>query len=150
VKCMDVFKLQKINSLASELRRYNFADSSDSAFRQAEQVFEPSVQQVVVEEKPSVALKVDVLSERKFEMILEQNNKKYEQEISLLRSALGTLANEIECLKSEMKKMSEQTPKQKDHQEPLKTEVKAENPRQGKFTSSDVDIQKMFYCGAKR
>ncbi len=145
---MDVFKLQKINSLASELRRYNFADSSDSAFRQAEQVFEPA--QVVVEEKPSVALKVDVLSERKFEMILEQNNKKYEQEISLLRSALGTLANEIECLKSEMKKMSEQAPKQKDHQEPLKTEVKEENPRHGKFTSSDVDIQKMFYCGAKR
>jgi hypothetical protein len=148
VKCMDVFKLQKINSLASELRRYNFADSSDSAFRQAEQVFEPA--QVVVEEKPSVALKVDVLSERKFEMILEQNNKKYEQEINLLRSALGTLANEIECLKSEMKKMSEQAPKQKDHQEPLKTEVKEENPRHGKFTSSDVDIQKMFYCGAKR
>lgn len=145
---MDVFKLQKINSLASELRRYNFADSSDSAFQQAEQVFEPS-QQVVAEEKPVVAPKVDALSERKFEMLLEQNNKKYEQEISLLRSALGTLANEIECLKSELKKMSEQAPKPKERQEPLKTEVKEEHPRQGRFTSSDVDIQKMFYCGKR-
>ncbi|VVB80946.1 Uncharacterised protein [uncultured archaeon] len=147
---MDVFKLQKINSLAKELRSHNFADSSDSAFQQAEQVFEPSVQQVVVEEKPVIAPRIDVLSERKFEMLLEQNNKRYEQEIGLLRSALGTLANEIECLKSELKKMSEQNPKPKEHQEPLKTEVKPEHPRQGKFTSSDVDIQKMFYFGAKR
>jgi len=147
---MDVFKLQKINNLASELRKHNIAGSSDVAFQQAEQVFEPSVRQVVIEEKPAVAQRVDALSERKFEMLLEQNNRKYEQEISLLRSALGTLANEIECLKSEMRKLSEQNPKQKERQEPLKTEVKEENPRQGKFTSSDVDIQKMFYFGTKK
>ena len=148
---MDVFKLQKINNLASELRKHNIADSSDSAFQQAEQVFEPSVQQVVIEEKPAVVQRVDVLAERKFEMLLEQNNKKYEQEISLLRSAVGTLANELECLKSELRKLSEQAPpKPKERQEPLKTEVKEEHPRQGKFTSTDVDIQKMFYFGAKK
>ena len=145
---MDVFKLQKINSLASELKKHNFADSSDSAFQQAEQVFDESPQQVV-EEKPMVVQKVDALSERRFEMLLEQNNKRYEQEISLLRSALGTLANEIEGLKSELRKLSEQAPKQKERQEPLKTEVKEEHPRQGKFTPSDVDIQKMFYYGKK-
>lgn len=148
---MDVFKLQKINNLASELRKHNIADSSDAAFQQAEQVFEPSVQQVVIEEKPAVVQRVDVLAERKFEMLLEQNNKKYEQEISLLRSAVGTLANELECLKSELRKLSEQAPpKPKERQEPLKTEVKEEHPRQGKFTSTDVDIQKMFYFGTKK
>ncbi len=147
---MDVFKLQKINNLAKELRNHNFASSSDSAFQQAEQVFEEG-QQVVIEEKPAVVQRVDALSERRFEMLLEQNNKRCEQEISLLRSALGSLANELECLKSELRKLSEQAPpKPKDRQEPLKTEVKEEHPRQGKFTSSDVDIQKMFYFGSKK
>jgi len=145
---MDVFKLEKINNLAKELKNHNFADSSDAAFQQAEQVFQP-VQRVVVEEKP-VVMKTDALSEKRFEMILEQNNRKYEQELGLLRSALNSLAQEIESLKSELKRLSEHNPKPKERQEPLKTEVKEEHPRQGKFTPSDVDIQKMFYFGTKK
>lgn len=148
---MDVFKLQKINSLASDLRKHNFAVSSEEAYQQAEQVFQ-EVPVVEVSEAPVVSVqKVDHLAERRFELLLEQNNRKYEQEIGLLRSALGTLASEIENLKSELRKMHEQAPpKQKEHQAPLKTEVKEEHPRQGKFTPGDVDIQKMFYFGTKK
>ncbi|MEM3154719.1 MAG: hypothetical protein QW165_04105 [Candidatus Woesearchaeota archaeon] len=146
---MDVFKLQRMNSLAAELKKHNFAQSSEDAFQQAEQVFEekevlvaPDVPQVVVE-------KPNVLAEKRFELLLEQNNRKYEQELGLLRSALNSLAQQVEILKADLQKAHE-APKQKEQQVPLKTEPKEDHPRQGKFSSADVDIQKMFYFGAKR
>jgi membrane-bound lytic murein transglycosylase MltF len=148
---MDVFKLQKINALASDLKKHNFAVSSEDAYQQAEQVFAEQEAPVVAEVQHVVVQKVDSLAERRFELILEQNNKKYVQEIHLLRSALGSLAQELESVKSEIRRLHEQAPsKPKEKQEPLKTEVKEDHPRQGKFTSADVDIQKMFYFGAKR
>ncbi len=149
---MDVFKLQRMNSLAAEFKKHNFANSSEDAFRQAEQVFEVR-EAPQVSESPQVVVqqKVDSLAERRFEIILEQNNRKYEQELSLLRSALNTLANELENLKSELRRLHEQAPpKIKEQQVPLKTEPKEDHPRQGKFQPSDVDIQKMFYFGTKR
>ena len=146
---MDVFKLQRINSLASDLRKHNFAGSSEDAFQQAEQVFEEK-QHGAVEEAAPVVQKSNGLAERRFELLLEQNNKKYVEEFQVLRSALNSLAQELESLKSELRKLSEQAPpKPKERQEPLKTEVKEEHPRQGKFNPSDVDIQKMFYFGKK-
>ncbi|MBW2970187.1 hypothetical protein KY309_03150 [Candidatus Woesearchaeota archaeon] len=146
---MDVFKLQRINSLASDLRKHNFAGSSEDAFQQAEQVFEEK-QQGAVEEAAPVVQKSNGLAERRFELLLEQNNKKYVEEFQVLRSALNSLAQELESLKSELRKLSEQAPpKPKERQEPLKTEVKEDHPRQGKFNPSDVDIQKMFYFGKK-
>ncbi len=149
---MDVFKLQRMNSLAAELKKHNFAQSSEDAYQQAEQVYvdkEPSV--VSVEPQVVVQQKVDPLAERRVELILEQNNRKYEQELGLLRSAVNTLANELEMLKSELRKFHEQAPpKPKEQQVPLKTEPKEDHPRQGKFQPNDVDIQKMFYFGTKR
>lgn len=146
---MDVFKLQRINNLASDLRKHNFAGSSEDAFQQAEQVFEESPVKEVVEESP-VAQRSDRLAERRFELLLEQNNQKHAQELQVLRSALNSMAQELESLKSELRKLSEQNPKPKERQEPLKTEVKEEHPRQGKFGPADVDIQKMFYFGTKK
>jgi len=142
---MDVVKLQKLNSLASELRKHNFASSSDDAFKQAEQVYEQSEKTIRVE-SPVVERKTDSLSEHRFELLLEQQRLKYEQELGLLRSALGVLSNEFEVLKSEVRKFSE-VPKVKERQEPLKTEPKVAHPRQGDFKPGDIDIQKMFYCG---
>ena len=63
---MDVEKLQRINALASELRKHNFALSSDEAYQQAEQVYETgAVQQVIVEEKPMQLQSQDALSMRR-------------------------------------------------------------------------------------
>ncbi len=147
---MDVYKLQRMNALASELRKHNFATSSDDAFQQAEQVYNESAsQQVAVVEQPIVERSAP-LEEKKVELLLEMNNRKYEQELGLLRSALNSLAQEIEMLKSELRKAVEVSPKPKERQEPLKTETKEAHPRQGNFTPNDVDIQKMFYFGAKR
>ena len=146
---MDIFKTQKINALASELKKHNFADSSEDAFQQAEQVLKESpVQQAAVEEKPVSSVSSDHLAETKLKLMLDMNNKKYSQEISLLRSALGTLAQEVEGLKSQLVKLSEQVPKEK--QVPLKTEPKVPHPRQGNVTPDDVDLRKMFYFGNKK
>ena len=148
---MDVFKLQRMNSLAAELKKHNFASSSEDAFQQAEQVYvEKEVSEISAEPQVVVQQKSDPLAERRVELILEQNNRKYEQELGLLRSAVNTLANELENLKSELRRLHVEQPKPKEQQVPLKTEPKEDHPRQGKFQPNDVDIQKMFYFGTKR
>lgn len=145
---MDVEKLQRINALANELRKHNFAVSNDEAYKQAEQVYDQeAVQQIVVEEKPTEQ-QTDALATRRFEMTLELHNKKYEQEFTTLRNAINLLAGQLDVLKTELAKLNEQKPKEK--QVELKTEVKEAHPRQGNFQPSDVDIQKMFYFGARR
>jgi hypothetical protein len=69
----------------------------------------------------------------------------------MLKSALNTLAHELESVKSELRKLGESVPpKPKEKQVELKTEAKEVHPRQGNFTPSDVDIQKMFYFGTKK
>ncbi len=140
-----------MNSLAAELKKHNFAQSSEDAFQQAEQVYVEKEAPVVSDAPQVVVQKPDVLAEKRFELILEQNNRKYEQELGLLRSAVNQLAQQLEMVRAELHKVHEQAPpKPKEVQAPLKTEVKEDHPRQGKFTSNDVDIQKMFYFGAKR
>jgi len=151
---MDVEKLQRINALASELRKHNFALSSDEAYQQAEQVYEGGTgTQVLVEQKPMITSQnQDALSLRRFEMMLEQNNKRYEAEFATYRNAINMLANQLELLKAELVKsnVERNAERPKEKQAELKTEVKEAHPRQGNFQPSDVDMQKMFYFGAKR
>src|SRR3989338_8308393 len=133
---MDVDKLQRINALASELRKHNFALSSDEAFEQAEQVYEGgNGTQVIVEQKPMQLQNADALSMRRFEMMLEQNNKKYEQEFATYRNAINMLAAQLELLKAELVKsnVERNAERPKEKQAELKTEVKEAHPRQGNF-----------------
>ncbi len=148
---MDVFKLQKMNSLAGELKKHNFAGTNDEAYEQAEEVYmEAEKEQEVASTGQVIVQKVDNLAEKRIELMLESTNTKYEQELHLLRSALGNMSQELETLKTEVKRLTETNPKQKEKQEALKTETKEAHPRQGNFTSEDVDIKKMFYFGAKK
>ena len=151
---MDIDKIQRINSLASELRKHNFANSSQDAFQQAEQIEQGgqvSVQETVQEsvQEPVREESSEQLDTKRTELLIEMNNKKYEQEFSLLRSALNSLSGELENVKSQLSKLKEQQPKEV--QKPLKTEPKKEepHPRQGNVTPDDVDIQKMLYFGNK-
>jgi len=164
---MNVEKLQKINALANELKKHQFATSNEEAFQQAEGVYEhgkrlpepeserltePAVKSADSSEHSASVphTQTDAFTERKMQLLLEMNNKKYEQEFTILRNALNQLNGELISLKERMRTM--QTPKEqpKQVQQELKTEPKASHPRQGSFTSSDVDIQKMFYFGTKR
>jgi len=147
---MNIEKAQKVNALAHELRKHNFASSSEDAIEQAEQIFNDKP--IKTEEKEAVSMQSDqpdLMAEKKFEMILEMNNKQHEQELALIRSALNQLSSELQSVRSELKRLSEANPVPKERQEPLKTEIKEKHPRQGDYTSDDVDIQKVFYCGNK-
>ncbi|MBS3147899.1 hypothetical protein J4219_03365 [Candidatus Woesearchaeota archaeon] len=148
---MDVDKLQRINALAGELRKRNMTFSSDDAYKQAEQVYEQGlVQEMPMQETVVLKPVQDMLETRKIELMLELNNKKYEAEFERYRSAINTLALEIQQLKEALSKATFEAPKQKEKQAELKTEVKEDHPRQGKYQPADVDIQKMFYFGSKR
>lgn len=155
---MNVDKLQKINALASELRKYNFANSSEDAFQQAEQTIRPGqpVQEAEVAAEPvqearqerNVQVQEDGLVQKQVEILLEQQGRKQQQEVALLRAAVNQLSAEVDGMKAQMQKLAEQEPpKPREKQVELPKEDKEDHPRQGKFTSSDVDIQKMFYFG---
>lgn len=153
---MNFNDVQKMNALASELRKNNFAGSSVDAFQQAQDIVKVRHElnsQGLISREHSAVQDPAALFEKRFQLILDMNNKKYEQEFALLRSALNQLSSELSSVRSELQKarsVVSEVPKQKEVQQPLKTEVKESHPRQGNFTSSDVDIQKMFYFGSKR
>lgn len=138
--------------MASELRKFNMAESSDDAVKQAQSYFLEGERPRAVQSAPIISH--SSLEERRTELLLEIQDKKYQQELSLLRSAINHLASELTQIKIELKRTTEQSKileqsKQKERQEILQTQVKEDHPRQGKFTSADVDIQKLFYFGNK-
>lgn len=164
---VNVDQLQKINALASELRKYNFADSSQDAAKQAEQLYwgqankanemqhseitqKPAEQMQEMPKQPQVN---DELMRKQMEILLDLQNKKNYQEFALLRSAINQLSSELEAMRTQMQKLVvQERPKeeQKELPRPVKeapAEKKQDHPRQGSFSSSDVDIQKMFYFG---
>lgn len=152
---MNISDVQKMNALASELRKNHFAGSSVDAFQQAQDIVNTRQDHSqVIPSREHVVQDQSALFEKRFQLILDMNNKKYEQEFALLRSALNQLANEFSSVRGELEKARSQiqeAPKvHKEVQQPLKTEVKEAHPRQGNFTSSDVDIKKMFYFGSKK
>lgn len=156
---MDVEKLQKINSLALELRKHNFAGDSAEAVEKAEQFFRFEKKLPRANTSTPTAPAPVVQSEfveKKFQA-LDSSARKNEQELQLLRSAVKSLAEELEKIKAELQKFSEKAltthaqpiSKPKEHQAELKTEAKEPHPRQGSYTPGDVDIRKMFYFGNK-
>jgi uncharacterized protein YukE len=151
---MNITDVQKMNALASELRKNHFAGSSVDAYQQAQDIMSSREHHESVSQKEhSVVNDQAALFERRFQLILDMNNKKYEQEFALLRSAINQLVGELNMVRGELQKAKEQiheAPKPKEVQQPLKTEVKEAHPRQGNFTSNDVDIKKMFYFGTKK
>ncbi|GEM_PF-1644136 len=96
--------------------------------------------------------KPSALQERRFELLLEMNNHKYDQELSALKLVLSAMSTQLEQMRLELKTLNERqlqsgTPKKLDKQEMLKTEVKEPHPRQGNYKPGDIDMQKMFYYG---
>lgn len=143
---MDVEKLQKINALANELRKHNFAKDNNDAFSQAEQVYEQG-RKKEPEQEIAVQKMDDTLMEQKFQMLLQMHLKKYEEEIANLKQSVIQLNSKMEQMKTAPVKAE---PAPKERQEPLKTQNAEPHPKRGNYTSADVDVQKMFYFGNKR
>ncbi len=172
---MELGKLQKINALASELKKHNFAKTSDDAARLAEQFYEEKIKKKPVQEEkisevfeekiiPEISQEenreIREMNDRKFELMLDIAEKKLIREMDIQRSTINLLNNKIENLKQEieqLKKKAFSSPisfdtktQEKEVQANLQTkEEKKDMPRSGKYSSADVDIQKMFYYGNK-
>lgn len=159
-------KLKKINELANELKKHNFAQSNDEAVKLAETFYKENTKnenQETSEEKTTITeeKQIDNLTEKKFELLLEIQEKKIMQELNHMRSTINFLKTRMELLNTEVEKLKgkaisspisfQKKENEAETQANLQTkqEEKTENPRRGKYSSKDVDIQKMFYCGNK-
>ena len=149
----------KINNLSKDLQRYGMACSSIEGMEQARVMVEESTGEsgnglVTIQESPTQP-KVSALQERRIELLLEMNNKKYDQEIAGLKASLASLASQVDQFKLEMRAVSDRQmqsgiPKKIDTQGVLKTEPKESHPRQGNYTPGDVSMEKIFNFGTGR
>jgi len=176
---MDVEKLMKMNAMVKELQKHNCASSREDAIKQAEGIYNPSGEvavdnspsELVVEQKIEAPISASApaqaqtfqtggfgaLEQRRVEMILEANNKRYDEKISALNNEIlslrSQLSSQVNGLKIELRNLIDNKAQKIVHvteetQKVLKTEPKAVHPRMGNFTSEDVAIDKFFYCGA--
>lgn len=177
---MDVEKLMKMNAMVKELQKHNCASSKEDAVRQAEGLYNPSGEaavdncssELVVEQKISAPLAISAsapaqtiastggfgaLEQRRFEMLLESNNKRYDEKIlgmsGEIMSLRSQLSGQIDSIKNELRNLVDNKAQKIVHvteetQKILKTEPKVPHPRQGNFTSDDVSIDKFFYFGS--
>jgi len=145
---MDVEKLQKINALANELKKHNFAKDNDDAYAQAETIYCGSAKPKLQEEAKPAEVKNDALMEQKFQMLLQMHLRKYEEEITNLKTAVASLNSELMTMKTKMTEVPRVETREK--QQELKKEPVESHPKRGNYTSADVDVQKMFYFGNKR
>ncbi len=166
---IDVERIKKMNALAFEFRKHNIAVTSQDAAEQAQEVFRGTKESVGIESTSPQTLKEPLqiekesesesngsyLLEKKFDYLLQTLNSKTEQKLKSLSDNVDALRAELEAVKSELKRFPDEFQRKKlrekeaEAQKVLKTEPKEEHPRQGKFNSEDVRIDKFFYYGSK-
>lgn len=146
---MDIEELKKLNNLTIELKKHGM--TSDEAFKQAESLLKTkeSVEPVA---PPAQTQNQDFLLEKKFSLMIDMNNKKFQESINVLYESIKNLSSELTMLKSEFneakkakKDIKEQVIKEKQESLPKQES----HPRQGQFSPADVSIEKMFYFGKK-
>ena len=152
---MDIEAMKKVNALTIELQKHGIAPSSEEAYQQAQQIFHSQDIQKPAETPLTTENHNDTLLEKKYELMLTMNNKKFDEQIHSMQDSINTLTQELSRLKTELASMHTRTTSQ---EEPKKTETptaqptpakKEEHPRQGSFTPGDISIEKMFYFGNK-
>lgn len=155
---MDIEKLKRLNDLARNLKKSGFAQTSEEAAQQANDVYGKDLKDIVpdkpepekssepVSEQPEPSpAPDDALFEAKMKLLLEMNQKQFQEQISSIRSQLDGLASELASLKQQVK--APRPEKKVPEQKKLPDEKKDSHPRQGEFKSDDVSIEKMFYYG---
>jgi len=101
----------------------------------------------------------DFLIQKKIELIIDMNNKKFSAEINKMNSMIVRLSEEIAQLKMNIQNHAAAPVKENTAEiqqriiEEVKTERVADDkpkPRFGDYKPGDVDINKFFYFGTKR
>ena len=114
-----------------------------------------------MENMPNSSNTEDYLLEKKFEIMIDMNNKKIANEISKLSSMISQLNDEISSIKRELGKGT--AAKAPVAEEPLEygaREIPSNSvrpkpnddvkPRYGDYSPEDVPISKIFYFGNKK
>ena len=157
---MNVNDVAKMNQMMKELQKHGIAQGAPDAFSQAQEIMgEKKVVTLRDDNQGGIAVESvqvagSAMIESRVNLMLDMNNKKVDSQIVTMKDTIAALAMEIEKLKFELKKFSDQKAHKvvqvvQETQKSLQTEAKAPHPRQGNFTSNDVDIGKMFYFGHK-
>jgi hypothetical protein len=155
---MNVDEIQKINMLAKELQKHGMAASSQEAVQQAQKIMqEKQEEQVKVPVPAPQQPQIDYLTQKKIELLVTMSTKKMQEEINTLQQIVSVLRIDLEKAKvdiASMRRTSVQVPampKKEAAPTPIPQQApqpkKKANPRQGQFTSADVDLKKMFYYG---
>lgn len=162
---MDIEALRRVNELTKALQAHGMSTSSQDALAQAETIIQPiqerqKVTESLTEQQTPTS---DALVERKYKLLLEMNNKKFEETFSTMQNNINTLSQEIARLKTEISLLDakrivqeqakpeiKQTEKHEQSTPQQTQETKKDaHPRQGNFAPGDISIEKMFYYGHK-
>ena len=171
---IDIEKLKKMNNLIKDLKHQGFASNSNDALQQASGFYSHDLGGVVPEQKQKnygyddpkpTASKLETPAdspqiseaylETKFQLILEMNNKRFNEEFNKLHSKITSLNDEMSSLRMELRKANEfksEKPRMSEPQMPMQQQLpveqkKEDHPRQGKYTSQDVPIDQFFKFG---
>ncbi len=134
---MDLDKIRKINELAKNLQKHNFAINSLDATETAKEIFEERKPEVEVYQQPTqnetqpTENTGSALLERRYQLLLEQNNQKFTDEIKQLKETVDSLSFQVLNLRSEIVKInSSQRTVEKPQEIPQVQQTNIEQPIQ--------------------
>jgi len=148
----DIENIKKMNKMIPELKKHGFADSSDEAAEQSAQIYQ---NRFIEETKDEIAKKhepqsaKDVVSFDHLERLKGiVNGRLNDMEAKL--STVTAKMNEMVKMINKLETLQGSTAV-KDEPSQRQTVIKDEkpSPRSGDYTSSDVEIEKIFYFGNK-
>jgi len=162
----DIGTIQKINQTSRELKNFGFSDSTQDSIAQAQNLYLSDD-----ESKASVVFgsgqeSMDALQYnfKKFRESTDIRIRKMGEEIQTLQQYVKQLLNSktqspqtpqraetktVEFSQPHISPERRDEPVREERPEPPKQEQKPYNERQGSFTSNDVKIEDIFYCGNK-
>ena len=136
---MDVESAMKVNELAKELSKKGFASSSEEASKMAEQYLQKNIIPKSNLEKGS----------DKFEIQLERIQRKFNSELSCMQEKMNSMIQKLNIVCDEIKNLKSQAIEPKQKELPKQNTDSNSNQRVGNFKPGDIDINEVFYCGAK-
>lgn len=142
---MDVNQTVKINSLVNEFKKHGIA-TDEEAINQATKVVNGSS----IDDSGEVSQPTLDMMNRKVSYLSDLTDRRIKDEVAKLRAELNNVVAELRALKDSVRMLQTRPAVQeKKIEETPETKEEKPKPRTGDFEPSDVDINKMFYCGNK-
>jgi len=159
--------IQKVNKLAQDLLDQGIIDSREDAVKKAQYILKKNIVDQKVSQQNSVEMGEESLEQ--YKNIIMRTKEYALRQLSMFRNDIQSLAQEVNKIKDELEalknmrerksaqeaglndiKTNEAADEKKEVQQNIETKKEEKgNPRSGDFNSSDVSIEKIFYCGDK-